>query len=88
MSKVTDPPQPRPIVIRQAWMMVLEDGSRHDMGHSFHLTEEDRVAYVSEILQIPEPSFTAEPIGEPEFVHVTEEQQKLIRATPHGLRVQ
>lgn len=88
MSKVTEPPKPRPIVLRQAWMMTLEDGSRHDMGYSFHLSEEDRVAYVTDILQIPEPSFTAEPIGEPEYVHVTEEQHALIRGTPHGLRVQ
>lgn len=78
----------RPVVIRQAWMMVLEDGSRHDMGHSFHLKEEDRLAYVSAVLDAHEPSLQAEPIGEPEWIHVTDEQHALIKATPHGLRVQ
>lgn len=82
-----DPPK-RPVVIRQAWMMVLEDSSRHDMGHSFHLTEEDRVAYVSEVLASHDASFQPETIGEPEWVTVTESQRALIAATPHGLRVQ
>lgn len=82
-----EPPKPHPVVIRQAWMVVLEDSTRHDMGHSFHLTEADRVAYVSELLATHDPSFQAEPIGDPENVHVTEEQYALIKASPHGLRV-
>lgn len=82
-----DPPKPRPVVLRQAWVMVLEDGTRHDMGHSFHRKEEDRVAYVSEVLDAHEPSFQAEPLGEPALVHVTEEQYALILTTPHGLRI-
>jgi hypothetical protein len=85
--KHPEPPSSRPIVIRQAWMLVLEDGSHHDMGYSFHLKEEDRVAYISQVLAIHEPSFQAEPIGDPEWISVTEEQHKLIQATPHGLRV-
>lgn len=81
-------PRPRPVVIRQAWMMTLQDGTRHDMGHSFHLQETDRVAYVASVLETYEPmDMKAEPIGEPEPVHVTEEQYKLIEATPRGLRV-
>lgn len=85
--KPPEPPKPHPVVIRQAWVMVLGDGTRHDMGHSFHVKEEDRAAYVSEVLDTHEPSFQAEPLGEPEPVHVTEEQHALILATPHGLRV-
>jgi hypothetical protein len=82
-----DPPAARPLVIRQAWMMTLEDGSRHDHGHSFHLKEADLVAYVTAELESHDPAFQAEPIGEPEWVHITEEQFALIRTTPHGLRV-
>lgn len=81
------PPPRRPLVLRQAWMMTLADGSRHDHGHSFHQKVEDLVAYVTEVLETHDPDFQAEPIGEAQWVHVTEEQHKLIQATRNGLRV-
>ena len=82
-----EPPKPRPVVIRQAWMVTLADGSRHDMGHSFHLKDEDRIQYVCDAMSLTDPGSTIETIGEPELIHVTEEQYALIKATPHGLRV-
>ena len=85
--KYPEPPKPRPVVIRQAWMVTLKDGSRHDAGHSFHLKEEDRVRYVYDAMLITDPESTFEAIGEPEPIHVTEEQYALIQASYHGLRV-
>jgi hypothetical protein len=88
--KHPEPPKtrPRPVVIRQAWMMTLADGTRHDMGYSFHMKEEDRAAYIASVLETYEPmDMRAAPIGDPEPVHVTEEQYELIQASRHGLRV-
>lgn len=82
-----DPPK-RPVVLRQAWLLTEPGAPPAEHGYTYHLTEADRAAFVSAELRRASPCAAApEPIGEPELVHVTEEQLRQIREALHGLRV-
>ena len=85
------PKKPRmPIVIRQHWVTVTPDGTVFDGDMSYHLTEPDRVAMVSEVASRSGMNMETEreePTGDPEPIHTTEEHYQKIRATTHGLRV-
>lgn len=86
-------PSPPPIVLRQRWVVVI-GSSTYDAGYSYHLTETDREAFVSEAMSLndrldaAEREFTGheEPLGEPELFQTTEVHVLRVKQTRHGQR--
>lgn len=94
MSEVMAPPT-IPIVLRQRWVLTLPTGASYDAGYSFHLTEEDRVAFIAEVLAQSErwglalagqDQASEEALGDAELFQTTPAHFKLVQESAPGLR--
>lgn len=87
---MSTPPRNLPVVLKQAWIVILPDGRNFDAGSSYHLTKETRDAMISEVasrLSTDMEGEREEPIGDPFPIHTTPEYYEKIKNSPHGLRV-
>ncbi len=79
-----------PMVYKQLWVVVLPNGRRYNAGASYHLTQADRDAMVTEVasrLSTDMEGEREEPIGDAVLIATSPHYYQKIKSTPHGIRV-